>query len=222
MLHDLRIPADGQCRSQEWLSAEHHPLKELATMKKMIRVAIAALALGGAAAANAAVFSVGASANSSSGGVGLNTGITLSANQVFSVTAAIDDLWSAGALPRWSNADGLVASLFATGTDESGQPLNTQIGADFGLWNQNSLSAPYGALVGELGGTFFLLGTSFSGPAPAAGTLSLYYWDSNSGDNSGSIAADVRVGSQAVPEPMALSLAGLALFALGLSRHKRI
>jgi len=190
-------------------------------MNNIIRTAIAALAIGGAATGNAALFNVSASANSSSGGVGLNTGIALSANQVFSVTAAPDDLWSAGALPRWSNADGLVANLFATGSDESGELMNTLIGTNFGLWNQNGLSAPYGALIGELGGTYFLLGTSFSGPAPVGGTLSLYYWDSNKGDNSGSILADVRVESQAVPEPIALSLVSLGLLGVGVTHRKR-
>jgi hypothetical protein len=58
-------------------------LKDLAMKNKMIRVAIAALALGGAATANAALFDVAAVANSSSGGVGLNTGIALSAGQQF-------------------------------------------------------------------------------------------------------------------------------------------
>jgi hypothetical protein len=191
-------------------------LKDLAMKNKMIRVAIAALALGGAATANAALFNVEAAANSSSGGVGLNTGIILSAGQQFSVTAATGDLWRAGALPRWSNADGLVGDLFATGSDESGLPAGTRIGESFGAWIQNGLSAPYGALVGELAGTYFLLGTDFSGPAPVAGTLSLYYWDSNNGDNSGSVRADVTV-----PEPIALSLVSIGLLGVGFTRRKR-
>jgi len=187
---------------------------------KMIRVSIAALALGGAATDNAALFDVAALANSSSGGVGLNTGIILSAGQQFSVTAATGDLWRAGALPRWSNADGLVAHLFATGSDDSGRAVGTQIGQGFGAWTQNGLSAPFGALVGELAGTYFLLGTHFSGPAPVAGTLSLYYWDSNNSDNSGSVRAEVLVG-QAVPEPIALSLVSIGLLGIGFTRRKR-
>ncbi|MEF8733680.1 MAG: PEP-CTERM sorting domain-containing protein [Candidatus Accumulibacter meliphilus] len=193
-----------------------HLLKDLAMKNKMIRVAIAALALGGAVTANAALFDVAAFANSSSEGVGLNTGITLSAGQHFSVTAATGDLWNAGELPRWSNANGLVADLFATGSDDSGLPAGTHIGKNFGAWSQNGLSAPYGALVGELAGTYFLLGTNFSGLAPVAGTLSLYYWDSNNGDNSGSVRADVTV-----PEPIALSLVSIGLLGVGFTRRKR-
>jgi hypothetical protein len=188
---------------------------------KMIRVAIAALALGGAATANAALFDVAAVANSSSGGVGLNTGIALSAGQAFSVTAATGDLWNAGPLPRWSNADGLVADLFATGSDDSGESAGTKIGQEFvGGWTQNGLNAPFGSLVGKLASTYFFLGTNFSGPAPVAGTLSLYYWDSNNSDNSDSIRAEVLVG-QSVPEPIALSLVSIGLLGLGLSRRKR-
>ena len=90
-------------------------------------LALALLLMFGTVTARAALFAVDAFTNSSSGsGVGLNTGIVLSAGQAFTVTAAADDLWSAGALPRWSNADGLIGDTFATGTDESGEPAGTQ------------------------------------------------------------------------------------------------
>ena len=163
--------------------------------------------------AQAALFNVDALANSTRGtGVGLDTGINLSAGKLFTVAVDPNDFWSAGALPRWSNADGLTGVRLATGTDESGAPAGAQIGADFGLLNQDGLSAPFGTLVGELSGVFFALGTSFSGPAPTAGTLKLYYWDSNNADNTGSVLADVRT----IPEPgtyvlLALGLAGVAL-----------
>lgn len=65
------------------------------------------------------------------------------------------------------------------------------------------LSAPFGTLVGELGGDFRVLGRSFTGPAWNAGTLNLFYWDSNNFDNTGSVLAAVTT---AVPEPAAWTL----------------
>src|SRR5512134_1378382 len=136
-------------------------------MKKFIgQSMLASLLVLTAVTVQAAPFTVDALLNSSSGsGVGLNTGINLSAGEVFTVSVGVNDLWSAGALPRWSNADGLVGNLFATAGDESGEAPGTLIGQNFGLHSQNGLSAPFGTLVGELSGTFFTLGTSFSGPA---------------------------------------------------------
>lgn len=171
-------------------------------------VGLAGLAMEPARAVTVNVF---AQANSSSGGTGALTGVFLTAGQAFSVSAGLDDLWSAGALPRWSNADGLTGDRLATGTDESGENANIQIGRSFGLYSQGGLDAPYGSLVGQIGGgAFFLIGTNFSGFANATGLLSLFYWDENNGDNSGSILATV-----AVPGPIVgAGLPGL-LMALG-------
>jgi len=171
--------------------------------------------------AHATLFTVDALTNSAGGGVGLNTGITLSTGQVFTVSAGVNDLWSAGALPRFSNADGFVGTLFATGSDESGQLAGTKIGANFGTLTQNGLSAPFGALVGDINGTFFMLGTSFSGPAPNSGTLLLFYWDSNFADNSGSVLVNVSTATAAVPEPGSLFLLGSALAGLLAGRRKQ-
>lgn len=165
--------------------------------------------------ARAATFEVFAEAHSwnSGAGSGLATGISLSLGENFSVSAALDDLWSAGPLPRWSNADGLVATLLATGSDDSGQPAGTQIGANFGLFGP----FPFGMLVGRIGtGDFFGIGTSFNGTANASGTLDLFYWDGFSADNAGSVLATVS----AIPEPesYALLAAGLALFGFAARR----
>ena len=116
--------------------------------------------------------------------------------------------------------------MFATGFpdtngDDPGVVAGTLIGSDiFGNWAQGSLNAPFGSLVGSFdnGTTFFLIGTSYSGIA-AANTLNLYYFDSNNGDNTGSIVVDVT----AVPEPesYAMMLAGLGLMGLVGRRRKQ-
>ena len=170
------------------------------------------------ASANAPAAIVQAFANSSSGGIGSGTGVVLTAGQTFTVTASPTDLWSAGALPRWSNADGLTGNLFATGSDDSGQAAGTLIGQNFGTWTQDGLSAAYGSLVGKIGGgAFFLVGTSFAGAANASGELKLFYWDSNNFDNAEFITVDVA----AVPLPAAAWLLFSGLAGLGFMGRRR-
>ncbi len=179
---------------------------------------LATAALLMATASQATSFDVYALANSSSGGLGLDT-VSLAAGDTFSVSVAAGDLWNAGALPRWSNADGLTGNLYATGADDSGEAVGTLIGVNFGLHNQGNLSAAYGALVGQIGGgDYFVVGSNYSGTAVATGTLKLLYWDSNTGDNSQFVSANVT----AVPEPetYALMLAGLAAVGFAARRHR--
>lgn len=168
------------------------------------------------------IVTVKALENSTGGGSGAS--VSVIAGNSFSVSVDPLDLWSAGALPRWSNADGLGGPIFATGFpdtngDDPGVPIGTLIGNDFGLLNFGGLSAPFGTLVGQWGsgGNFFAIGTSYTGIA-LENTLNLFYFDSNSGDNSGSILATVT----AVPEPetYAMLLAGLGLLGFVVNRKR--
>jgi len=186
-------------------------------VKKVLAAALLGLATGAACAVPISV-DVFAQANSSSGGVG-KFAFTVTVGENFTAAAAPGDLWSAGAIPRWSNADGLIVNLLATGSDESGAVAGSLIGAPFPLWTQAGLTAPYGALVGEIGGVYQLLGTNFAGPAWGTGNLNLYYWDSNSGDNSDFVT--VRLDKPvSVPEPGALALLAAGLVGLAGLRRK--
>ena len=85
---------------------------------KQIILACAMIAGIAGSSTSAQAVVVEALANSSSGGIGSSTGVILTAGQTFSVSVDVNDLWNAGPLPRWSNADGLKGDLFATGGDE--------------------------------------------------------------------------------------------------------
>ena len=190
---------------------------------KLLATTVFAVGLLTASAAESAVYVVGAQANSSSGGTGAAT-ISLTSGQAFTVAVAPNDLWSAGALPRWSNADGLTHDLFATGTDNSGEAAGVLIGKDWGTWTQNGLTAAYGTLVGEIGGVYKVIGSNFAGAAWGTGVLNLFYWDENSADNAGAIDAFVTAGSSAVPEPAtwAMMIGGFALAGQALRKRQKI
>jgi hypothetical protein len=184
----------------------------------MFRGLVAAIIALGAAPAAAVVVTVNAAAHTTSS-AGVAT-IAVVAGHGFEVTVSPTDLWNAGPLPRWSNANGLIGDLFATGSDESGQAAGTLIGRYFDPWTFGGLTAPYGALVGRIGTEFRTMGTSFRGPAWATGTLSLFYWDGGGQDNSDFI----RVSVTSVPEPAswAMLIAGFGLVGAAARRRRAI
>lgn len=191
-------------------------------MRKLtILAATAAAAFSFTAPVSAAPILVGAFANSSSGGTAVATGLTVSAGDSISVLQNIDDLWSAGGLPRFSDGNGLTGDRLATATDDSGRPVGSLIGTNFGLWTQGNLSAAYGSLVGVIGGQYFLLGSN-NGPviSPYSGALGLVYWDSNNFDNFGDITFDVTTAT-AVPEPATWAMMVAAFGLVGFAMRRR-
>ncbi len=194
-------------------------------MIKGLKLLTAVLAIAAIPCAQAIMVTVDARVNSSSGGSGLDTGISLVTGQAFASEAALDDVWSAGGGLRWSNADGLDGDTFATAGDGSGAAPGTQIGTLFPLHTTPDGSFHFGSLVGKIGtGAFFKLGTSFSGTANADGTLKLYYWDSNSGDNLESIKVTFKIDSgSTVPDEggLILSVLGFGMLVLFSRLRKR-
>ncbi len=186
-------------------------------MKKFLLAAVAAGAF--VAPAQAEVFVVSAAGNSSSGGTALATGLTFAVGDAFRVFSSTNDLWSAGELPRFSDGNGLIADRFATAADDSGQPVGTLIGTNFGPYTQDGFTAAFGTLVGRIGGTYYNLGANNSLVTTSAGELELFYWDSNNGDNSGSISFNILNG---VPEPAtwAMMIMGFGLIGSAMRRAK--
>jgi hypothetical protein len=160
-------------------------------MKMMTAVAALLISASAPAHATTTAFDISALANIS--GTGQAT-IALNAGDAFSITADPLDTWSLGAPPRDFNADGLEDS----------------VGTAYGSFSFAGQSFQFGSLVGRIDlGSFFLVGTNFSGTAGASGILYLFNWDTFYGDNSGSIEASITTGPSAVPLPAtALMLMG--------------
>ncbi len=159
---------------------------------------------------NAPEFSVHSVAHGSGNGagLGLDTGIDVLEGESLIITQVDPrrDLWTSGARPRHSNADGQVRYLRAIEGDDSGFPPGTLIGTNWedfrgGTWEERGFEAAFGTLVGgiqdpdnETVGNFFRVGAAFNGTAPAEGRLRLFYWDNPLGDNAGDIAVRVVAG----------------------------
>ena len=153
-----------------------------------------------------------ANGNSSTGGTALDTGLDLVAGNRLVSSVSPTDCWSAGAANRISNANGL----------DGTSPAPCEPTGDFGFHSQDGETFRYGALVGRIdGGDWFLLGTSYDAIVSSTGRLFLAYWDSNSGDNFGSVTALIDVNPSQVPEPGTLGLVGLALLGMASLRQRR-
>jgi hypothetical protein len=115
----------------------------------------------------------------------MDTQINVKPGQLLTISASPDDTWSAGAANRTSNANG----------------LSNPLGGNFGTFAKDNFSFLYGSLVGSLDGgkTFFGVGTRLEMTILAPGKLSLFYWDVNNQDNSGSITATVVVYDGPLP-----------------------
>jgi hypothetical protein len=70
-------------------------------------------------------------------------------------------------------------------------------------------------------GYFFLIGTSFSGIASAAGELNLYYWDQNASDNTQFVTATITTSVSGVPEPSAWAMMLLGFTGVGFMAYRR-
>jgi PEP-CTERM motif-containing protein len=188
-----------------------------------VATSLVVVGLACGAPAQASTVIVDAKLNSTTGGVGANAGL-LTVGESFSVSVAPNDLWNAGDLPRWSNANGLIGpNLIATGSDDSGLAAGTLIGTATSLWTQGGLTAPFGSLVGSIGGgNFFPIGTSFSGTASTAGELDLFYFDQNAADNTQFVTATVTTGiASAVPEPATWAMMILGFCGVGFMAYRR-
>ena len=194
-------------------------------MKKVITLA-AIFALSVPVESMATTYTVDALANATTGGTGVSASVI--SGQSFTITVNPLDLWNAGALPRWSNADGITGSdLLATGAadtngDNPSVAAGTVIGSNtFGDWTQNGLTAPFGSLVGQFGsGSFFKIGTNYTGIATDS-ILKLFYFDSYSPDNSGSVIADIVTAAVPEAETYTMVLVGLGIMGFVARRRKQ-
>jgi len=154
--------------------------------------------------AGAAVFTVDAVTQLGSfqdTGLNLNPGTTYDFTVINPAT-----LWSAGSnspYPRTSTADGINPIYYGVWTQPSG------LGAGY--------TFNYGALVGEIGSQFFLIGTGPTILNGLSGELQVGYWDSYYPDNSGSQTLSVT----ATPLPAALPLFAGGLGIMGFIGGRR-
>lgn len=165
-------------------------------MKKISRAVLGAVLLAVAGLASAATTKVFVDSvdNSIVGGVAADA-LKLSAGESFSVIAS----------GFWEN-DPAGGSYLSGPNGHSDQTFTT-----------GGYTFDVGTLVGDIGGTFFKVGSSYSGVAAKTGELEFFYWDSDAANNSGTVKALVST----VPEPMNVALMALALGAFALTSRRK-
>ncbi len=133
----------------------------------------------------------------------VDTGVTLSAGQTYNFSVVNPDtLWSAGSESPYSR------DSTANGIDP--------VASGYGQWTEYGFTANYGALVGEVGSTYFLIGTSLI-TSGLAGDLKVGYWDSYYGDNSGTQTLTIS----AVPESSTWAMMVLGFAGVGFLAYRR-
>jgi hypothetical protein len=123
-----------------------------------------------------------------------------------SITISDDptQLWSAGSntpYSRTSNADGISST------------------AGYGQYTMDGYTFNFGALVGEVGSTFFLIGSGTHTFTGLDGDLTVGFWDSFYPDNSGSQTLNVAVSG--VPEASTWAMMIAGFFGVGLVGYRR-
>ena len=137
----------------------------------------------------------------------LDTGLSLSPGKTYDFT--VNDpstIWSAGnndPFPRTSTADGIPSSV------------------GYGQLTMDGSTFNFGALVGDVGGNLFLIGTGPTTETGLSGELTVGYWDGSGeyGDNSGTQSLTIA----ALPEPAtwAMTLLGVGMIGAGLRMLRR-
>jgi hypothetical protein len=133
-----------------------------------------------------------------------DTGIILSPGQTYDFTVNLPaTLWHAGN-----------DSPFSRASDANGIPGN----AGYGVFTDpvSHFAANFGALVGEAGSTFFLIGTH-SVLSGLSGDLKVGYWDSEYGDNFGTQSLTIS----AVPEASTWAMMILGFMGVGFMAYRR-
>jgi hypothetical protein len=127
----------------------------------------------------------------------LDTGINANPGTTYDFTVINPaTTWSAGATAsRTSTANGIDPNTLVNGVGPG----------SYGQWTMLGFTANYGALVGEDGSHFFLIGTGPTILSGLSGEIHVGYWDSEYGDNSGTQTLSIAVVPEASTWAMLLA-----------------